>query len=314
MRIKPLLLALPLILVACDSDGDGLSNSEEETWGSDPEVADSDGDGINDGDEVHTHGTDPVMADSDDDGLNDGDEISAGTDPLNGDSDGDGYPDGAEADAGSDPTDASDLLYEGGWPFNAFKDDIEGGDITAKLKKGEIAARYIGFDQFGDEVDLFDFANQGRPVLLDIAAKNCGPCQAMSLWSSGSYPSSSMGLSDAYDAIPEAVANGDILWVTVLYRDYTNGAPANQSRAEKWDENYPNEMVPVLSSNHTGEDTMFEGDEDVDYSLFAEHVGVKFWPWVMLFDENMELVSKPSSSSWAPPLEEALNYLNGGWE
>ena len=49
--------------------------------GTDPVDSDSDGDGIDDGDEV-SGGTDPIDSDSDDDGINDGDELSGGTDPV----------------------------------------------------------------------------------------------------------------------------------------------------------------------------------------------------------------------------------------
>jgi len=80
-----------------DDDNDGLNNTLEERYGSDPLVADSDGDGLNDGDEVKRHETDPIDADTDDDGLNDGEEINQyKTDPLNEDSDGDGLLDGKE--------------------------------------------------------------------------------------------------------------------------------------------------------------------------------------------------------------------------
>ena len=41
-------------------------------------------------------GTDPLDADSDDDGLDDGEEKTAGTDPLDSDSDDDGLDDGEE--------------------------------------------------------------------------------------------------------------------------------------------------------------------------------------------------------------------------
>ena len=52
-------------------------------------------------------GTDPALADSDGDGANDGVEIAAGTDPLIGDSDLDGYADGYELNVlSSDPLDA----------------------------------------------------------------------------------------------------------------------------------------------------------------------------------------------------------------
>jgi hypothetical protein len=45
-------------------------------------VPDSDGDGLSDTDETTLYHTDPYNADSDGDGVNDGDEIAAGTDPL----------------------------------------------------------------------------------------------------------------------------------------------------------------------------------------------------------------------------------------
>ena len=65
-----------------DCDGDGLSNTVEAQLGTDPCDEDTDGDGLNDGDEVNNHGTDPTKSDTDDDGLSDGDEILNGTDPL----------------------------------------------------------------------------------------------------------------------------------------------------------------------------------------------------------------------------------------
>ena len=51
-------------------------------------------------------GTDPLNADSDNDGLTDGEEAGAaglGTDPLNPDTDGGGTPDGIEVATGTNP-------------------------------------------------------------------------------------------------------------------------------------------------------------------------------------------------------------------
>ncbi|MCC2606749.1 imelysin family protein [Planctobacterium marinum] len=87
-----------------DIDEDGLSKLEEETLGTDYTAADSDGDGLTDGDEVNLHNTNATVADSDGDGLSDGDEINIyNTDPGNADSDGDGVNDGDEITAGTDP-------------------------------------------------------------------------------------------------------------------------------------------------------------------------------------------------------------------
>jgi hypothetical protein len=67
-------------------------------------VIDLDRDGLHTWDELRTYNTNPVWADSDDDGVSDGDELKAGLDPLNLDSDEDGLSDGEEVfECGTDP-------------------------------------------------------------------------------------------------------------------------------------------------------------------------------------------------------------------
>lgn len=78
-----------------DFDGDGLTNYEEQEFGTSLERADTDVDGLNDSAERHA-GTDPGIRDTDSDGLVDGDETDLGTDPLDPDSDADGVLDGNE--------------------------------------------------------------------------------------------------------------------------------------------------------------------------------------------------------------------------
>jgi outer membrane protein OmpA-like peptidoglycan-associated protein len=80
-----------------DADGDGLLRSEEKRLGTDPNKADTDGDGLNDGDEVKKYHTNPLKFDTDGDGLSDGDEVlKYKTDPMKFDTDGDGLSDGDE--------------------------------------------------------------------------------------------------------------------------------------------------------------------------------------------------------------------------
>ena len=80
-----------------DIDNDGLTEKQEKELGTNPKVADSDGDGINDGNEVKKYNTNPLMKDSDKDGLNDYEEIfTYNTDPNSSDTDGDELTDYAE--------------------------------------------------------------------------------------------------------------------------------------------------------------------------------------------------------------------------
>ncbi|MCP4569191.1 MAG: OmpA family protein, partial [FCB group bacterium] len=91
-----------------DSDGDGLLNSLEKELGTDHKNADSDDDGLGDGEEHNQYKTNPMRADSDGDKLKDGDEVkSHKTNPLKPDTDGDGLSDSAEInDHKTNPTKA----------------------------------------------------------------------------------------------------------------------------------------------------------------------------------------------------------------
>jgi hypothetical protein len=64
-----------------DTDNDGLSDRREQELGSDPQKKDTDGDEVNDGDEVLIWHTDPIHPDTDSDGYPDGQEIKNGYNP-----------------------------------------------------------------------------------------------------------------------------------------------------------------------------------------------------------------------------------------
>lgn len=139
------LLIVPLLLTGCNDDDDNnsssvLSSEVQTAFGADPNLTDTDGDGLTDEFEIQytvpfhtpdladTDGngiednaedidadnltaleeqeakTDPLAPDTDKDGLNDGDELKTYfTDPLIADTDGDGISDGDELIAGTDP-------------------------------------------------------------------------------------------------------------------------------------------------------------------------------------------------------------------
>ncbi|MHB1845029.1 MAG: vWA domain-containing protein [Deltaproteobacteria bacterium] len=109
-----------------DSDGDGLTDAEEVALGTDPHNRDTDGDGFSDGLEVALArlgaNLDPLRfdpgcptaligVDSDCDGLSDCDEQLIGTNSQLIDTDFDGAPDGLEWLMGTQPT-TKDLLFD----------------------------------------------------------------------------------------------------------------------------------------------------------------------------------------------------------
>ena len=102
-----------------DDDQDGLLDSDEGRFGTNPFDPDSDDDGLMDGAEVLQYQTNPTNPDSDGDGLKDGEEVTfLATSPTNPDSDGGGVGDGVEVGRGTNPLDPADDgdegLYEGG--------------------------------------------------------------------------------------------------------------------------------------------------------------------------------------------------------
>lgn len=84
-------------------DGDSLDNHREIELNTSALVADTDTDGLRDGEEIRTYHTDPLNPDSDYDGLNDAREIEIGTNPNDADTDNDGVEDGRELDVGASP-------------------------------------------------------------------------------------------------------------------------------------------------------------------------------------------------------------------
>jgi outer membrane protein OmpA-like peptidoglycan-associated protein len=80
-----------------DKDMDGLGKCDEKKIGTDPKNADTDGDGLNDGEEYLTLKTDPLKVDTDGDGLSDFEEVKTTmTNPLIVDTDSDGLNDAEE--------------------------------------------------------------------------------------------------------------------------------------------------------------------------------------------------------------------------
>jgi cytoskeletal protein RodZ len=80
--IDPGAVVAPITPPTDDQDKDGLSDAREVELGTDAMKADTDGDGLSDGDEVLKYRTNPLVPDTDGDTFPDGVEVQKGYNPL----------------------------------------------------------------------------------------------------------------------------------------------------------------------------------------------------------------------------------------
>ncbi len=155
--------------VAVDTDGDGLTDAEEDVLGTDPNDPDTDDDGLMDGTEMDiAEGSgcpDPLIPDSDGDTLSDGDEVmTVGTDPCNTDTDGDWLTDDIDPDPlnpGGDPSvieqqlrDLADIVENFDLSlFDARNDNARRGRRNAMSNKLNAAANATAAGDFQEAID-----------------------------------------------------------------------------------------------------------------------------------------------------------------
>jgi|GEM_PF-1996275 len=164
-----------------DSDGDGVPDYIEEFFGTDINRADTDNDGLSDYTEIYVTGTDPTLADSDENGINDGDEDADsdglsnleeikygtdpslvdtdgdlisdyneinkyGTDPLNEDTDNDGVRDGVEIRINTDP-----LVYDSSFMVHAEADEEDTVKASVDVELTASQVETLNVERFENE-------------------------------------------------------------------------------------------------------------------------------------------------------------------
>jgi thiol-disulfide isomerase/thioredoxin len=215
------------------------------------------GEGTGDTTATGTGGSADPDADPDADFLTDAQEAEAGTDPTNPDTDGDTYLDGDEVLEGSDPLDPGSRIYTGGWPYQRDKDTIVDPGFEGTAEVGGVLPRLVTVDQFGEEVDIYDFALHGKPIVIDLSAIWCEACKDLARWLEGKP--SNLDDSPEYAPIVDRVRNGEILWITVLFEDEAGNA-AGPEHAAAWGAAFPDAPVPVLADDDRAmKDFLFPG-------------------------------------------------------
>jgi hypothetical protein len=224
-------LLLVSSLVACTKDTDDDGALE---LGTSLDTSEGDtGDGDGDGDTG--------------DGDGDGDTGDGDGDGDTGDGDGDGDTgdgDGDPMGCGTDP----------GW-----------GQVAIGQPAKHVAAR----NHLGEEVNSCDWL--GTPMVWDIAAVWCGPCNDVSAYlasGAGQDPFGGIG-----PALRTMIENGNGVWLTFLVQD-SNGGDATVMHAAQWDAMYHHDAIPVLN--------------ELDTPMLPNYLTVDCWPtaWVIDPDHN----------------------------
>ena len=225
------------------------------------------------------------------------------------DSDGDGYSDKDEIQIGTDPNNNDDKYYLGSWPYNTHKDQIKGtefpiscpnniscgcttnsdcindncqrsirGNLFCTPQPGDVFPRLIAVDQHGEFVDIYDFAMQGKDIVIEFGAAWCSPCRDLSYWLStgdDSIIKNNRWWKNQYSVIRDKVINDDILFITILFENELKD-PATFQTVSDWHDKYPNKKIVILA------------DEYKDIHQWIKPTG---YPCVNIVDENMRLIT-----------------------
>ena len=200
--------------------------------------------------------------------------------------------------------------YFGGWPVNPNKDKIQSpsleGDCKSDLKEvlcpcssnedcksgkcfssprvgqyclpgpGTIFPQFKLMDQFGEEVDLYDFAGHGKLIVIEMSTAWCAPCQKLAEWLIGDNLSVTehRWWKEEYNIIKELINEQKIFFINIQVQD-SYRTPSSLESLEDWYNRYPDEHIPLLA--------------DSDYSV-RDWVRVSGYPSVIVLNEKMEVV------------------------
>ena len=264
-------------------------------------------------------GTDPLNRDTDGDGINDYDEVERKTAQVKKefkinpkyDNDGDGIPNQIELLQGTDPNGSKkkkNKSYKGGWNINPNKEQISEpsnpadcpGDVSCACtyptdcdngnclgtvkgnfcfpKEGTKFPRFKFMDQFGETVDFYDFGGQGKPILLEISAAWCDPCNDVSAWihSNDLAIKQNKWWQERWLPIRDIIINEQVQYVNVQYECDDKYGNTNSECLQEWYQKFPTKNVPLL------------GDFDQELFEWTKATGM---PVFYVIDENMKLMN-----------------------
>ena len=219
--------------------------------------------------------------------------------------------------------------YFGGWPINDKKDELQdpgyefncnNNSINKNIgcpcthdsdcssgkcfkspriggyclqNKGDRFPRYSLFDQYGEKVDIYDFANQGKFILIEFSTAWCLPCKEFASWLNNDDISitTSKIWKKEYDIIKELINQDLIYFINVQIEDQYR-EPASIESLEEWFQRYPDKKVALLA--------------DSNYNV-RDWVRVTAYPTAILLNEKMEIVEF-SIRGWYDAFDRIVNF------
>ena len=222
---------------------------------------------------------------------------------------------------------SQDQSYFGGWPINNAKDQIKDPgfslDCDNVQDKGQIGCecvsdddcysgrcfnsprvgkycmqntgtvfpRYTLMDQYGELVDLYDFAGHGKLIVIEFSTSWCQPCKDFASWMSFDDQTiiSHQFWKQEYGIIKELIREEKIYFINIQAQDkYRN--PSSLDSVEEWAYEYPDEMIPIFS--------------DPNYEV-RNWARVTAYPTMIILNDKMEII-KFSVRGW----QDALKFLS----
>jgi hypothetical protein len=149
--------------------------------------------------------------------------------------------------------------------------------------------RFQWVDQYGEEVDIYDFANSDKLVIVDLSGEWCSWCNELAKWLEGQ----SSAFDGYWPEIKEGVENGDVYWITLLDADW-GGRKISDEELVEWFDIYPNENIPVLA------------DKDQEMMAWMEVVG---YPTVVALNPDLSVGKFNSRGDYTKVLDWVVEQL-----
>ena len=141
---------------------------------------------------------------------------------------------------------------------------------------GDKFPNFTALDQYGEEVSIYDFSNNGKYILLEMGATWCTPCRELADWFSYNNEAifKQRWFKEEYTIINEMIHEDQLYYITILYED-SNKDNVTYDTLYDWFLEYPDEKIPVLA------------DSEKFLHSWIKPTGL---PTILLLNEKMEIV------------------------